>query len=64
MEVATQIVMRVTAGYSYDEIAELLDDHRDNIRYLELPKGPVTKTWIAARIRELRKEIEETSGAA
>lgn len=61
IEIAKQVGLRVSAGYSYDEIAEAIDADRESVRYLELPQGQITKTWVAARFRELRKEIEETS---
>jgi len=60
-EIISQVALRLTAGYSLDEIAEQLSDARPSLRYVELPKGDVTKSWCSARLRELQHEIEEMS---
>ena len=54
-----QVAIRLTAGYSYPEIAELLDTQRPVLQDLPLPKGKVTTGWVQARMRELRQELRE-----
>jgi hypothetical protein len=41
--------MRLAAGYSYEEIAVVLEVHRADIQHLELPKGGVTKGWLSGQ---------------
>lgn len=55
-QVVAQIGFRLTAGYSLDEIAEILDRERPELRHLPLP-ARVTKSWVAVRVRELRQEM-------
>jgi hypothetical protein len=58
------ITLRAAAGFDYQEIAEQLQAARPAFRHLTVPAGkPITKLWVAARARELRREVEQ-SGAA
>ena len=62
-ETAALVGLRLTAGLNLDEIAPILNAERDRIRFNALPKsGSISKTWITARMRELRREIEATAG--
>ena len=64
LETVRLITMRLAAGYTYDEIALVLDHQRPELRHLSPPAGGrYTKAWVSARARELRHEIEQ-SGAA
>ena len=58
-----QIGFRLSAGYSFDEIAEQLDRVRPEFRHQELPPA-VTKGWVARRVADLRDEIERTGAAS
>ena len=59
-EIMAQVALRLMAGYSYEEIAEQLDAERPELKHLPLPKT-VTKGWVSARFRELRREAEQVS---
>lgn len=37
LAIAQQVAMRISAGYSYDEVAAQIEADRENIRDLELP---------------------------
>ena len=56
-EIVLHVGFPLTAGYSYEEIAQYLTDKRPEFRHLELPQK-VTKGWVQARFREVRREIE------
>lgn len=61
-ELVRVIALRFAAGYSFDEIADMIEESRSEIRAdLELPRGRVTKGWVSARFRELRRELEEVT---
>ena len=60
-EIISQVGLRLTAGFSYDEIAEALDTQRPELRHLPLPPK-VTKSWVSARFREVRREIQALDG--
>lgn len=62
-EIAAQIGLRLSAGFSTAEVATQLTEARPSLKHHELPKGDVTKHWVAARLRELRQEIEEVGAA-
>ena len=55
-EVLAQVGLRLTAGFNYDEIAQLLNQERPELRHLPLPKT-VSKHWVATRSRELRAAL-------
>ena len=57
------ISSREAAGFNLDEIAVVLDRRRPELRHLELPER-VTKAWLAARMRDVRREIEAMNGTA
>lgn len=59
-EIMAQVGLRLMAGYNYEEIAEQLDDVRPELQHLPLPKT-ITKGWVSARFRELRREAEDVS---
>ena len=59
-EIMAQVGLRLMAGYNYEEIAEQLDEARPELKNLPLPKQ-ITKGWVSARFRELRREAEEVS---
>lgn len=55
------IALPISLGYSNQEVAELLETKRtttENLSALGLPRGPVTENWVAARLRELRRDAE------
>ncbi|CAN5760039.1 hypothetical protein BH18ACT13_BH18ACT13_13590 [soil metagenome] len=60
-EIVGQIVLRLAAGYSAAEIAQMLTEARPKLKYHELPAGEVRKEWVSARLRELRREIMENA---
>ena len=62
-EAVLHITEREAAGFSLDEIAPTLDRERPELHHLQLPPK-VTKAWLAARMRDVRREIEATTGAA
>jgi hypothetical protein len=59
-EAAAQTLTRLSAGYSYQEVADQIQAVRDgkSIRHLELPKTRVTTGWISSALKQLRREIE------
>ena len=57
METVRQVGIRLTAGYSDDEVAIT---NRDNVRHVELPKGPIATSWVKLRMQDVRKEIAAT----
>lgn len=62
-ETAALIGYRLSAGLTVDEVADELERERDQIKRNPLPLHgrPVTKSWVTARLRELRREILRTS---
>ena len=62
-EIVLHFVVPLSAGYECVEVAERLNRNRPEFRHLELPPKSISKLWVQARCRELRREIEE-SGAA
>lgn len=62
-EILQQIALRLAAGYSYEEIADILDRDRPPFRHLEPPVGgkPISKNWVSSRARELKRECEDMS---
>lgn len=56
--VIAQIGLRLTAGWSFEEIADAIQDARPKMADIELPEK-VTKAWVMARWRELRREVKE-----
>jgi hypothetical protein len=54
------VVFHLEAGYSFDEIAVILDRERPELRHVELPQR-VTKSWVQARLRDVRREIAAAS---
>lgn len=62
-EIVRQVGLRLAAGFSYEEIAEILERDTPPFRHLELPLGgkPISKAWVSARTRELKVEIETMS---
>ena len=63
-ETATRISLREANGYSYGEIAVLLDAERDQLTHLNPPPGQTRSSWISAKVRELKDEIRAQQGAA
>jgi hypothetical protein len=63
-EIVLHIVVPLSAGYEYVEVAERLTRNRPELRHLELPPKSVSKLWVQARCRELRREIEERHAAS
>jgi hypothetical protein len=60
-ETATLIAMRLTAGLTLDEIAVELERDRSRIKRNRLPQnGVITKSWVSARLRDLKRSIEES----
>ncbi len=55
-EVLGQIALRLTAGWSLEEVALELDRERPQLSHLELPPR-VTKGWCSQRMRLLREEL-------
>jgi len=54
-EARGQIGMRLSAGYSTQEIALLIDSQRDELEWLVPPRrGPITDQWVTLRLRDLR----------
>jgi hypothetical protein len=51
------IASPVAAGYTVAEIAEMLQKRREEIADLR-PPDPVTRDWVGARLRELRKDAD------
>ena len=60
-EIAARIALRISAGLTVDEIVPLLNAETEKFRFNKLPKGRATKSWVLGRMRELRREIAETS---
>jgi hypothetical protein len=54
------VVLRLAAGYTLDEIAAVLERDRPELRHLRLP-AHVSKESVAARMRELRREIRASA---
>jgi hypothetical protein len=64
LEAVKLITMRMAAGYSYDEVALMLDAEQPELRHLKPPTDSrFTTQWVSKVHRELRAEIEQ-SGAA
>ena len=60
-ETASLVGLRLTAGWSIEEILPELNRHPERFRFNTLPRpGVVTKGWVQGRLRALRREIEET----
>lgn len=62
-ETAVIIGLRMTAGMSTEEIADELERDRAQVKRNVLPAydRPITKSWVSARMRDLRRDIERTS---
>ena len=65
-EIVLHVVLPLAAGYEYDEVDERLDLECPDVRHLELPVPPkwITKPWVQARARELRREVEAVGAAS
>ncbi len=59
-EIMSQVVLRLMAGFNYEEIADELERTRPELKNLPLPER-VTKGWVSARFRELRREADSIS---
>lgn len=55
-----QIGFRVSAGYDYTEVALMLEANRDHRKHVELPRGPISATWIKVQMHGLRRELADT----
>lgn len=51
------IAVRMSAGYSLDDIATVLRHSPPDFRFLVAPPGGVSKHWVSAPLRDLRTEI-------
>ena len=58
-EIMRQVVLRLAAGYTYTEIAQILDRDRPPFKHLVPPVGRIDKSWVSTRTRELKREIED-----
>jgi len=58
-EVVLHVSLREAAGLSLGEVTDVLNVERPEFRHLELP-AKVTKAWVQARLREVRREILES----
>lgn len=57
------VVLPMAAGLTMGEVAAKLDRERAEFRHLAPPpRGVITKSWVSARLRGLRRDIAE-SGA-
>lgn len=54
------IALPLSAGFSTDEVAAYLQKRREEIADLR-PPDPVTRVWIGARLKELRKDADAAS---
>ena len=64
-EIILHVAMRQSAGYSLDEVACALNLSQPELRHLEPPpKRRFTKSWVQARLRDVRQEIEASSAAS
>jgi hypothetical protein len=63
-EICLHVIVPLSAGFEYAEVAERLDRNRPEVRHLELPTKAITKAWVQGRARELRREIEELGAAS
>ena len=63
-ETIKHVMVRIAAGWTYEEVAVAMERERPELRHVPLPpRGTFTKGWVAARARELRPEIERTGAA-
>jgi hypothetical protein len=62
MAIAKEVALRVSAGYSHDEIAAAIQAERP-IRDLDLPPGVVGRYTISKLLSELRKSMEKANAA-
>jgi hypothetical protein len=62
-EVATHVVFRLTAGFTLDEVATMLQANPPAFRQLGVPAKGISKHWLSARMRDLRAEIRENEEA-
>jgi hypothetical protein len=62
-EALGHIAMRMSAGYTSDEIAAIVEAERERLQHLPLPRfgQPVSRAWIAAQLHDLRAELREVS---
>jgi hypothetical protein len=61
-ETATVVGMRFVAGLTAAEVAALIEADPAQIRFNELPRSRrVSTSWVLARVRDLRREIDATS---
>jgi TRAP-type C4-dicarboxylate transport system permease small subunit len=62
-ETARWVAVLVSLGFTHAEVAAKLEQVRETIRqrapHLPLPTGPIREGWVSARMRDLRKELEE-----
>ena len=61
-ETATVVCMRFVAGMTAIEVAAIIQAEPTQVRFNKLPSsGRVSTSWVLARVRELKHEIEATS---
>ena len=64
-EVVLHVGLREAGGYSLDEVVVILNREQPELRHLPPPpRGLFTKSWIQARMREVRRELEGTGAAS
>jgi len=57
-----RIALRLSAGFSIDETVAALADEPEKFRHNVVPNRGISKAWVLSRMRDLRREIQETSG--
>ena len=63
-EIIKHVAVRQSAGYSLDEVVSALNLSQPELEHLEPPpKARYTKAWVQSRLRDVRREIEETGAA-
>lgn len=62
-EIVLHCGLRIAAGYDFAEVAVALNLKRPDVRHLELPET-ISKSWVQARMRDVRREILETNAAS
>ncbi|HUG64321.1 MAG TPA: hypothetical protein VMK83_03815 [Gaiellaceae bacterium] len=63
LAIVREVGLRLTAGYSFTEVAAILDHERPEIPDAPISARGITKGWVQTRLREARTEIREIASS-